>query len=251
MNMTNIAYSEIFNEYARTTDEKEKIISILKEFNSGRFKGNNYCLVDDNTKILDIGGADAKISKALQRNDCNITLVDVMDYNAKYVKFIKGKFEDVEISGKYDVLIASHVWTYFEGKSSEAFDKMLKLANPGARLVFVYNTHEGFFEKFRRKMHQEIPGVRMGSFDRELIEDNLHLFNKVTDVYFHTVLKARGFIDLTCLSEMFLELDEPLVPKDPKYGFSEDKWKIHRYLTSHLLKPEFVIEQKVTVVELT
>src|SRR3989344_3336886 len=138
-----INLQERFEYFKRVTGEENKIIEIIK----------NNLPIEKYTSILEVGSNKGNISRALQPNQNNITLLDVENFQMPdEIKYIKERWEKAIIKEKFEVIIASHVWGHFYHNKStkKSFDKMINCLKSRGRLVLCYNINEGFLKKIRK-----------------------------------------------------------------------------------------------------
>ncbi len=224
----NKEYEKRYKKFKETIREEAKIISLIKE--------NIY--IDKNSKILDIGGNNGKISHGIQSKTENITIVDIKEIriNSK-AKFIKNEWEKVNLKEKFDIILASHVLGYLGHEKSldYSFNKMLDYLKPEGKLILCYNANTGFMKELINFAKEKLPSPKYDYFDKNLAK-NLNKKERI----FETVLKADNFEDLAELTHIF-----SLCPDEK---FNKEKNKIENFLRKKLEKPEFSIEQKIMII---
>ena len=218
---------DIFRLFKKITNEEVKIIDII----------NKNIKINSSTKILDIGSNSGLISKNLQSNKNNITLIDIDEFNTEpEIKFIKSSWENAIIENRFDLIIVSHVWGHFgyKGTQQESFSKMIKHKEKNGKIVLCYNTNSYFMSKlvdFSKKLFRDF---QYDYFDEDIIRN----YNK-KEIIFKVKLKTRNFSSLAELVKILIILD------DDKYY----KRRVEEFLSSNLTKPEFEIEQKVIIIQ--
>lgn len=222
--------SKRFNLFKEITEEEEKIVNLIKE--------NVY--VGPVTTVLDIGSNKGSISKSIQKDVSNITLVDVEDFDvSSEVKFVRGKWEELKLDTQFDLVIASHVWGHFhhDKTTTIAFVKALKSVKPKGKLVLCYNSNNGVVGELVSLGKNLFKDFQYDIFDEGLVS---HL-NKM-EIPFSVSLRAKSFEELVNLIQVLLIVTDE--------EFELKKKHIENYLRSRLSVPEFEVWQKIVIVSL-
>jgi SAM-dependent methyltransferase len=221
--------SERFDKFKSVTGEEDIIINLIK----------SAVPMDIASEVLDIGSNNGKISHAIQPNSKNITLVDVEDFNIQTgASFLKGEWENIEISKKFDVILASHVWGHFyhSGTMRVAFEKAWNSTKKGGRLVLCYNTNEGILGELVGMCKSIFPDFMYDVFDESLLKD----FKK-KEIAFTILLKARSIEELVDLIHVLI-----IVPDEM---YESNREKIKEYVQDKIPNLELEINQKIVIVE--
>lgn len=228
MILSSLSTMELFKEFKNVTQEEAKIVKKIKK----------NAEIKNTTTILDIGGNDGTISKKLQPNTKNITLIDIDEFDSKSgVKFIKSAWENAEIKEKFDIVIASHVWGHFgySRTQQKAFIKAINSKKQGGKLFLCYNSNAGFLNKLIKFSETLFEDFQYDYFDETLLS-NL----KYKEESFSVKLTAESF-------ERLAELCWVLIIAD-KEVYELKKKKIEEFLRKELDSPEFEVVQKIVII---
>ncbi len=218
---------ELFRLFKNITNEEGEIIKIIKE----------NIKVSSLTSILDIGSNSGYISSKLQPQKNKITLIDIDEFNTEpEIKFIKSSWEEAIIEGKFDLIIASHVWGHFGYKDTQkiAFDKMIKHKLDKGKIILCYNTNSEFMGKLVDFSKEVLGDFQYDYFDEDIIKE----YDK-KEITFEVKLKAKDFEDLAELVKILIITEEKNYKKN----------QVKEFLERNLSKPEFKIEQKVIIIQ--
>lgn len=222
-------FQKKLERFKEITQEENKIISIIKK----------NVMINKKTKILDVGSNIGNISKALQTNLKNITLIDIEELNINQkVNFIKNKFEDVELNDKFDIIITSHVWGHFDftRTSESVFKKIMRYKKEDGKVIIVYNINKDFLKDLINLSKSIFKEFQYDSFNENLIKN----LNYKT-ISFSIILKEKTFEKLTELIQILM------IVKDKEFELKKDE--ILRFLKSRLKEPEFEIQQNLIIIE--
>jgi cyclopropane fatty-acyl-phospholipid synthase-like methyltransferase len=218
-----------FYKFKNLTQEESFIAKEIKK----------YVDIKETDKILDIGCADGNLSRSLTKDSGNITFLDVNEFDfSPQEKFIHSSFEDAEIDEKYDIILSSHVWGHFYRNNSFdfCFQKALDLLKETGKLIVVHNSNKDFTGKLIDLSKTLFKEVEFDVF----IDDSLKNV-KYHESYFDVSLKAQTYRELAKLIQVLL-----IVPDDLYYAKIEE---IIEFLEKNLEKPEFMINQRILVIE--
>ncbi|MFO0718506.1 MAG: class I SAM-dependent methyltransferase [Candidatus Paceibacterota bacterium] len=221
-----VLLSERFSRFKEISREEETIINLIRQ----------NILVNENCKILDIGSNRGAISHALQKNTNNITLIDVEDFDIKTgARFFKGKWEDLNLDEKFDVILASHIWGHFhyEKTTRKSFEKALNSLTPKGKIILCYNSNDDFVGKLVNFCNTIFNDFQYDIFDESLL-DNPKIVN------FSLTLKCKDFGELADLVQVLIIV--------PDTEFESKKAEIESFLRNNLEKPEFAINQKLVII---
>jgi len=218
-----------FHKFKKITREEFFIAEEIKK----------HLEIRDTSTILDIGCADGNLSKSLTGNSTNITFLDVNEFDfSPQEKFIHSSFEEAEINENYDIILSSHVWGHFYRNDSFdfCFKKAHDLLKENGKLIVVHNSNKDFTGKLIDLSKKFFKEVEFDVFLDEFLE-SVHY----SEYYFDVNLKAETFRELAELIQVLL-----IVPDELYYSKIED---IIVFLEKNLEKPEFLINQRLLVVE--
>lgn len=218
-----------FQKFKRVTQEEFFIAEEIKR----------HVQIQDTDTILDVGCAGGDLSRSLVRDSRCITFLDVNEFDfSPQEKFIHDSFEEAEIDGKYDYVLTSHVWGHFYRNDTFEFcyKKAHELLRETGRLIVVHNSNKDFIGKlidFSKSLFKEI------EFDVFL--DGYLEGEDYSEHYFDVDLKAESYQELAELVQVLL-----VVPDAVYYEKIEE---MIRFLKQSLEKPEFLINQRLLVIE--
>lgn len=217
-------YLQSFQIFKETSKEKELIIDIIKENTA----------ISKNATILDIGSADGNISKAIQANHKNITLVDIIDQTESEATYIRLPFEKIKLTKKYDLIIACHVLGHFykNKTANEALTSMIDNLSLKGQLIIGYNTNEGYMMELLKHMRQLYAESRFEPKEKELIHKKIKI-----EKNYHSIISGKTFEELADLTRILF------ANTDKEYNAQFNK--ICEFYKRTLHKPEFAIEQKI------
>jgi len=188
--------------------------------------------------ILDIGSNKGTIAHNLQENAENITLVDVEDFTPQTgAKFLRGKWEDLNVQDKFELVLASYVWGHFyhDGIMNRAFDKALEATREGGHLVLCFNSDVGFVSKLVNKCKDLFLDFQYDVFNKSLLKGL-----NFEEIDFKVFVKAKDFEQLIDLIQVLI-----IVPDEI---FEAKREEVKEYLKSQLSIPEFYIDQKLIII---
>jgi cyclopropane fatty-acyl-phospholipid synthase-like methyltransferase len=195
--------------------------------------------IRDSDTILDIGCADGNLSRSLTGNSTNITFLDVNEFDfSPQEKFIHSSFEEAEIYEKYDIILSSHVWGHFYRNNSFdfCFKKALDLLKENGKLIVVHNSNKDFIGSLIDLSKTIFKEVEFDVFLDKFLENVNY-----SEYYFDVSLKASNYRELAELIQVLL-----IVPDELYYEKIEE---IIEFLENNLAKPEFLINQRLLVIE--
>lgn len=198
-----------------------------------------YVQIQDGNTILDVGCAGGDLSRSLVRDSRCITFLDVNEFDfSPQEKFIHASFEEAEIDGQYDYMLTSHVWGHFYRNDTFEFcyKKAHELLKGGGKLIVVHNSNKDFIGKlidFSKSLFKEI---EFDVFLDEFLEGEDY-----SEHYFDVNLQAESFRELAELVQVLL-----VIPDAVYYEKIED---VVYFLKQNLEKPEFLINQRLLVIE--
>lgn len=195
--------------------------------------------IQDANTILDVGCAGGDLSRSLVRDSRRITFLDVNEFDfSPQERFIHASFEEAEIGDKYDYVLTSHVWGHFSRNNSFEFcyKKAHALLKEKGKLIVVHNSNKDFTGKlidFSRSLFKEI---EFDVFFDEFLEGEDY-----SEHYFDVNLKAKSYRELAELVQVLLVV--------PDVVYYEKIEGVIHFLEQNLEKPEFLINQRLVVIE--
>ncbi len=221
--------SQRFARFKELTHEENKIIDLIRE----------NVLITQTKTIIDIGSNRGVISHAVQPRAENITLIDVEDFDIKTgAKFLKGKWEEVEVEKKEDLIIASHVWGHFhhDGTTRRAFFKALNSTKDGGNVILCYNANNDIVGNLITICKNLFSDFQYDVFDESLLKDL-----SIKEIVFNVSLKVQNFNQLTDLMQVLMIA--------PDEVYESKKEQIRSFLEKKLEKPELNICQKLIIIQ--
>lgn len=218
-----------FQEFKKTTQEESVIAEEIKK----------HVQLGDTDTILDVGCANGDLSRSLVNDSTYITFLDVEEFDfSPQDKFIRASFEEAEIDGKYDYVLTSHVWGHFYRNNSFEFcyKKAHELLKDNGKLIVVHNSNKDFIGQligFSKCLFGEI---EFDVFFDEFLEGKDY-----SEYYFDVKLTAKSYQELAELVQVLL-----VVPDNIYY---EKIKEMAGFLALKLEKPEFLINQRLLVIE--
>ncbi|MFB6456606.1 methyltransferase [Chitinophaga sp. Hz27] len=138
-----------FNNFLDQSDEKPVIIDAIHKI-LGR---------EPRQACLEIGaGTQPVFSRAFLEQFHQYTIVENDNINLKLpngVELLQQDWEQVELSRKYDVIIASHVFYYFKDQR-KAIQKMYDALSDDGMIIVVVNGQEGDYGVLKQFFYQQI-----------------------------------------------------------------------------------------------
>ena len=174
---------KLFKQVSR---EDDILISFLKSMK-----------LPENPVTLDVGGREGYISLAIGAPE-NITIIDpdpTLKPIDKRVKLVTTTIEEYDLTKKYDLIIASHVWGDFGRDDTQKinFNRLLNALSKNGRLIICYNKNEGVMKKLLDFSIENLDGIRYDYFDEKLLERDDILVEKFD---FSCELKYETYADL-------------------------------------------------------
>lgn len=232
---------EISKEYSFfkfVTQENEKLIEILKR----------HVPLNENDRVLDVGGRDGNISFALQNPSC----VDIIDpdpevapiYTPRY--FWRQKMQDVcfDQDDNYKLIICCHVLGYLgfqNTDSSMIIQNLLNRLVPGGTLVLFYNTNEGYMGSLRDFSQHILPNWHYDFFDERCLNYFRNNLFEIKTLELSFPLSCETFEELSrCCWFLFGAMS-----RDINYVANLFLPK----LRNELIEPTFPVQQKVVFIK--
>lgn len=151
----------------------------------------------------------------------------------KNVKLLAGDFELVEISEKFDVIIASHVVYYFDDLK-KSIEKMFDLLNEGGKIYFVVNGRESDYGAVKNAFSRFIGKPYVFTYDilkKELEEYKIQEYTTQASLHFSSIEDLYNT----------LKLSFDLYPNE----YKEQKENMVHWLTENIQGDKFFIDQKI------
>ena len=226
--------SEEYKHFKLVTQENKFLAKFLgKKFNlqPGQF-------------ILDVGGREGDISVQLQ-NPRYIQIVDpdpTLKLPFKPNKLLKKKIQNVNLTGKYKLIICSHVWGYLGNQKvlEQVFQNLINLIGSGDSLVLFCNTNTGYMGELLKFSKKNLDHGHYDYFDEKLLDklDVKKFKIEQKDVMFD--LNYNSFGELArCCWFLFGAIDQD-IDKVAKQFLPK--------LKKDLKKPNFPIEERITII---
>jgi release factor glutamine methyltransferase len=231
--MANLNFNhQWYNNLVTYSDEKQLIISAIKRFATIRHA--NTC--------LEIGmGTQRQFSEKLIHQFREYTIIEKeprqLQLPAK-VTFIQADWERATLTRQYDVIIASHVWYYFNDKAT-AVRKMLKALTENGILILVLNGPDGDYGQLKRYFSELIGQPYRFAYD-EFYETPDLAHNRLE----FTIPSTIRFPDHESLYSA-LQLGFDQYPDT----YLQLKTRMMAYLQEHFKQHTFVINQKLIVMQ--
>jgi len=209
------------------SNEKELLVTKIGDLIQG--KPRQSC--------LEIGlGLSPYFAQRLASLFQDYTIVERRTYDDELpqkVRLINDDWETVELSKKFDVIIASHVVYYFKD-SKAAVDKMFTHLNSDGRIFFVVNGKESDYGPLKIAFSKTINAEYAFTYD-QLME---LLRNRKTREY-----TAQSNISFDSLNELYeiLRISFDFYPQE----YQANKSKVLDYLRENVKGNKFFIDQKI------
>jgi SAM-dependent methyltransferase len=209
------------------SNEKELLVTKIGDLIQG--KPHQSC--------LEIGlGLSPYFAQRLAPLFQDYTIVERRTYDDELpqkVRLINNDWETVELSEKFDVLIASHVVYYFKDPKT-AVDKMFAHLNSGGRIFFVVNGKESDYGPLKIAFSKIINAPYVFTYD-QLIE---LLRSRRTREY-----TAQSSISFDSLDELYeiLKISFDAYPQE----YQANKSKMLNHLRENVKGNKFFIDQKI------
>jgi 2-polyprenyl-3-methyl-5-hydroxy-6-metoxy-1,4-benzoquinol methylase len=135
-----------FEFFIRHSDEKVQQVSSLERKLTGT--------------MLDVGPGQGTITSSLKPFFSRIDAVEenrsyCMQLKERGINVFNQRFESFESNERYDVVLASHIFTYFKNKE-EMLKKMYDLLRVGGRLFIFNMTYRGLLAVIKDRIHPDI-----------------------------------------------------------------------------------------------
>lgn len=220
-----------YNKFIQSTNEKELLVSKILDILTGKLY--NSC--------LEIGlGTPPYFFQQLSKKFTKYVIVEKQPVNKQLssgIILINKDWEKIDLDERYDVIIASHVISYFKDKKS-AIDKIFATLSDGGRAFFVVNGKEADYGPLRLAFSKMINSPYTFTYD--ILLEAL----QGKEIKEH-VLSSE--IQFSSFEELFntLRLSFDNCPA----GYQKFKANIINYLRQNITNNEFIIEQKIIEVK--
>lgn len=224
-------YKTLLEHFILLTNEKEKIFDFLKHF-----------LPESSNSYLDIGAGNGELLSlfAPNFNEC-IAIESNMSFSEDLIKKTDkvywSKFEDINIQGSFDFILASHVLGYIPmTKKNDVFNKAVSLLNKKGLLVFIYNSKGGDTYKVLRLLGEKIiskPTHEAFEINPQEMRRSVHIpyinFQREQSVNFYSESSIRKVISFLAYKDINNLDDREVLIQSllPEFKNGEESWKMN------------------------
>jgi len=218
----------LFDSFIEKSNEKEVLV-----------KGIKNLIGEKKESCLEIGPGDfAFFYNSLSSLFSRYVVVEKESFSSFFpdnVFFIKSDWEDVELSEKFDVIIASHVFYYFNDKRG-SLKKIISHLKEGGKAFIVVNGTGSDYGSFK-KMFSNVSGKEYASTYEEVKKVLQGLGVDFSEHSLHSELYFSSYEELFNLLKLFFE--------SCPFEYEKAKKEILAFFKENLTNGKFEFEQKI------
>jgi len=216
--------SNSFEKFVRWTNEKQKTAeAILK------------VVGDTKESLLDIGAGDGVLTKLIEEKFTHITAVELGPHlfellmqkcgSNKY-KLFNSTFETAVLQGKFDIILSSHSFRYFQDPMACLY-RIKDLLKDFGIFLLLDVSQESEFWKFYRRYEKDVLGAK-SPYSVVIEYDNLlkKVFN-IEKICFTTTLTIPSVDDVISIFDFFYDIDFSKIKEESLAKIKDDLQKCY------------------------